>query len=41
MMLRMSCTRQDASRDQIEVAGILMNNGRGCGSRKKISFPNG
>ena len=36
MMLRMSCTRQDASCDRIEVAGILTNNGRGCGSRENF-----
>ena len=33
MMLRMSCARQDASRDRIGVAGILTNDGRGCGGR--------
>ena len=36
MMLRMSCARRDASRDRIEVAGILTNNGRGCGCREKF-----
>ena len=36
MMLRMSCARQDASRDRIGVAGILTNDGRGCGSRENI-----
>ena len=41
MMLRMSCACQDASRDRIEVAGILMNDGHGCGSREKFSVPNG
>ena len=34
MMLRMSSARRDASRDRIEVTGILTNNGRGCGSRE-------
>ena len=33
MMLRMSCARQDASRDRIGVAGILTNDGRECGGR--------
>ena len=32
MMLRMSCAHRDASRDRIGVAGILTNDGRGCGS---------
>ena len=36
MMLRMSCARRDASRDRIGVAGILTNDGRGCGSRKNF-----
>ena len=36
MMLRMSCARQDASHDRIEVAGILTNDGRGCGSRENF-----
>ena len=36
MMLRMSCARRDASHDQIEVAGILTNDGHGCGSRENI-----
>ena len=36
MMLRMSCARRDASRDRIGVAGILMNDGRGCGSRENF-----
>ena len=36
MMLRMSCARRDASRDRIEVAGILTNDGRGCGSRENF-----
>ena len=36
MMLRMSCARRDASRDRIEVVGILSNDGRGCGSREKF-----
>ena len=36
MMLHMSCARQDASRDRIGVAGILMNDGHGCGSHKKF-----
>ena len=31
MVLHMSCARRDASRDRIGVAGILTNNGRGCG----------
>ena len=35
MMLHMSCARRDASRDRIEVAGILTNDGCGCGSREK------
>ena len=34
MMLHMSCARRDASRDQTEVAGILTNDGRRCGSRE-------
>ena len=33
MMLRMSCAHRDASCDRIGVAGILTNDGRGCGSR--------
>ena len=33
MMLRMSCTRRDASRDRIGVAGILTNDGRECVGR--------
>ena len=28
--------RRDASRDRIVVAGILTNDGRGCGSREKF-----
>ena len=36
MMLHMSCTHWDASRHRIEVAGILMNDGRRCGSRKNF-----
>ena len=32
----MSCTRRDASHDRIEVAGILMNDGHGCGSRENF-----
>ena len=36
MMLHMSCTRRDASRDRIGVAGILTNDGRGCGSRENF-----
>ena len=36
MMLHMSCARWDASRDRIEVAGILMNDGRRCGSRENF-----
>ena len=35
-MLRMSCARRDASRDRIGVAGILTNDGRGCGSRENF-----
>ena len=31
MMLHMSCACRDASRDRIGVAGILTNDGRGCG----------
>ena len=38
MMLRMSCARRDASRDRIGVAGILMNDGRGCGSRENFQL---
>ena len=34
MMLCMSCARHDASRDRIGVAGLLTNDGRGCGSRE-------
>ena len=41
----MSCARRDASRDRIGVAGILTNDGRGCGSREngvaKILVANG
>ena len=37
MMLRMSCARRDALRDRNGVAGILTNDGRGCGSREKFS----
>ena len=36
MMLHMSCARRDASRDRIGVAGILTNDGRGCGSRENF-----
>ena len=36
MMLHMSCARRDASHDRIGVAGILTNNGRGCGSRENF-----
>ena len=36
LMLRMSCARRDASRDRIGVAGILTNDGRGCGSRENF-----
>ena len=36
MILCMSCACRDASRDQIEVAGILTNDGRRCGSREKF-----
>ena len=36
MMLRMSCARQDVSRDRIGVVGILTNDGRGCGSRENF-----
>ena len=36
MMLRMSCARRDASRDRIGVAGILTNDGRGCGSHENF-----
>ena len=36
MVLRMSCARRDAARDRIEVAGILTNGGRRCGSRGKL-----
>ena len=38
MMLRMSCARQNASHDRIEVAGILTNDGRGCGSRENFQL---
>ena len=38
MMLRMSCARRDASRDRIGVAGILTNDGRGCGSRENFQL---
>ena len=41
MMLRMSCARRGASCDRIEVAGILTNDGRGCGGREKFSVANG
>ena len=41
MVLCMSCVHQDVSRDQFGVAGILMNDGRGCGSNKKFSVANG
>ena len=36
MMLHMSCARRDASRDRIEVAGILTNDGHRCGSRENF-----
>ena len=36
MVLRMSCARRNAACDRIEVAGILTNDGRGCGSRRKL-----
>ena len=36
MMLHMSCARRDASRDRNRVAGILTNDGRGCGSRENF-----
>ena len=36
MLLRMSCARRDASRDRIEVTGILTNDGRGCVSRENF-----
>ena len=36
MMLHMSCAPRDASRDQIEVTGILTNDGCGCGSRENF-----
>ena len=36
VMLRMSCARRDASRDRIGGAGILTNDGRGCGGRDKF-----
>ena len=36
MMLHMSCARRDASRDRIWVTGILMNDGRECGSRRNF-----
>ena len=36
MMLRMSCACRDASRDRIGVAGILMNDGCGVGSRENF-----
>ena len=38
MMWRMSCACRDVSRDRIEVAGILMNDGRGCGSRENFQL---
>ena len=38
MMLRMSCTRRDASRDRIVVAGILTNYGRECGGRDNFQL---
>ena len=41
MVLRMSCEHQDVSHDQFGVAGILRNDGHGCGSRKKFSVANG
>ena len=41
MMLRMSCAHRDASRDRIGVAGIIMNDGHGCGSRKHLLVANG
>ena len=36
MMLRTSCARRDASRDRIEVAGILTNDGHGCVSHENF-----
>ena len=38
MMLCMSCARQNASCDRIEVTGILTNDGRGCGSRENFQL---
>ena len=36
MVSRMSCVHQDVSCDRFEVAGILMNDGRGCGGHERI-----
>ena len=36
MMLHMSCACRDASHDRFGVAGILTDNGRGCGSHENI-----
>ena len=41
MVLHMSCARQDVLRNQFGVTGILMNDGRRCGSRGKILVANG
>ena len=41
MVLCMSCARQDASRDRFGVAGVLMNDGRGCGGRENFLVANG
>ena len=35
---RMSCARRDAAHNRIEVAGILTDDGRGCGSRKNFQL---
>ena len=37
----MSSVCQDVSRDQFGVMGILMNDGRRCGSHEKFSVANG
>ena len=41
MVLRMSHVCRDVLRDWFGDTGILMNDGRGCGSCKKISVTNG
>ena len=41
MVLCMSSICRDVSRNRFGVAGILTNDGRGCGSHKNFSVANG